>query len=179
LIPGNHDALGIAEPQTQLPRELSERLYNIPNLVLVSNPAWINIHNVNGFPGYLHLLYHGQSVNYFINTIPSLRKAGYKNTDTTLRFLLKKRHLAPHHGSVRILPRKEDFLVVDPIPDIFACGDVHCSSTSRYRNILNIVASCWQGKTAYQERMGHDPEPGVVPVFSLKENKVMKLRFDK
>jgi DNA polymerase II small subunit len=179
MIPGNHDALGIAEPQTQLPRELSERLYNIPNLVLVSNPAWINIHNVNGFPGYLHLLYHGQSVNYFINTIPSLRKAGYKNTDTTLRFLLKKRHLAPHHGSVRILPRKEDFLVVDPIPDIFACGDVHCSSTSRYRNILNIVASCWQGKTAYQERMGHDPEPGVVPVFSLKENKVMKLRFDK
>jgi len=111
--------------------------------------------------------------------MPELRKTGYAQTDKAMRFLLKKRHLAPHHGSVRLIPRKEDFLVVDPIPDIFACGDVHCSSVSRYKNILNIVASCWQGKTAYQERIGHNPEPGVVPIFSLKENKVTKLRFDK
>lgn len=178
IIPGNHDALQTAEPQHKLFEDFCKDLYGLGNVTMSSNPCWVNAHKLDGFPGFTNLLYHGYSFDEYINNIPKLREKGYTRADYTMQFLLKKRHLAPIHGSTLIVPRSEDFLVIDPIPDIFAAAHVHNCSIDRYKNVLLLVSSCWQARTTFQERMGHVPEPCVVPLFGFKDNKTVKLRFD-
>jgi DNA polymerase II small subunit/DNA polymerase delta subunit B len=61
VIPGNHDALRLAEPQHVLFQDIAEPVYQINNVTMASNPAVINIHNIDNFPGFDVLLYHGMS----------------------------------------------------------------------------------------------------------------------
>lgn len=178
LCPGNHDARRIAEPQP--PLELyAESLQKIKNLTLVSNPAMINVLAKENFEGFNILMYHGYSYDYYAANIgPIAQNGGYDRGDLIMKFLLQKRHLAPVHASTLFVPNgKEDYLVIDKVPDIFVSGHIHKGSISKYKGVTNIVSSCWQYKTDFQERVGHHPEYCKVPVFNFGTGDTMVLDF--
>jgi DNA polymerase II small subunit len=76
-----------------------------------------------------------------------------------------------------INPTPQDFLIIDKIPDIFVTGHIHKSKVGRYRNILNLNCGCFQDKTSFQEKVGHEPEPGRVPIVNLQTSEVKMMRF--
>jgi len=177
VIPGNHDALRLAEPQHVLFEDIARPVYQINNITMASNPAVVNIHGIDGFPGFDILLYHGMSFDRLVSDVPFLRKFGYERADKIMEFLLRKRHLAPSHGSTLINPMARDFLVIDSPVDVFASGHIHYTKIGRYKNITTIGTGCFQKKTPFQEKLGHNPTPGRVPIFSLKENQTKVMRF--
>ena len=179
ICPGNHDMVHLAEPQPVFYKEYSPGLFEMPNVTLVSNPALINIGKKVGFPGFNVLMYHGYSFDYYVANVDSIRnQGGYHRADLIMKFLLRKRHLAPSFGSTPYFPgHEEDPLLIKKIPDFFISGHIHYSSISNYRGITMICGSCWQGKTSYQEKLGHEPEPGRVPVVNLKNREVKLLKF--
>jgi len=177
ICPGNHDAVRIEEPQPALFKDIASPLYMLKNVHMVSNPALINIHNIGEFPGIDVLMYHGYSFDYYVQEVPMLRKYGYENMELVHQFLLRKRHLAPSHGSTLINPMAQDFLLIDKLPDVIVTGHVHKAKIGKYKNILTISSSCFQDRTLFQEKVGHHPEPGRVPILNLKTNELKMLRF--
>ncbi len=179
ICPGNHDALRISEPQPVLSKKFARSLWNMPNVTMVSNPSFVNIHSSKDFPGFNVLLYHGYSFDYYVYTIESIRnKGGYDRADLIMKLLLQKRHLAPSHTSTLYVPDTEkDPLVIHKVPDLFVTGHIHKAAVSNYRNITMICGSCWQGKTTFQEKVGHNPEPARVPVVNLQTRQVKMMRF--
>lgn len=181
ICAGNHDALRISEPQPPLSKEFAAALYDLPNVVIVSNPATINIHKSDDFPGFDVLLYHGYSFDYFISEVDTIRNnGGYDRGDLVMKFLLQRRHLAPTHTSTLYIPEtSKDPLVIEKIPDFFVSGHIHKSVVANYRNITTICGSCWQSKTSFQEKVGHNPEPGRVPIVNLQTREIKILKFSK
>ena len=179
ICPGNHDALRISEPQPPLSKDYAKPLHELTNAIMVSNPSYINIHATPNHPGFDVLMYHGYSFDYFIAAVDSLRnQGGYDRPDLIMKFLLKRRHLAPSHLSTLYIPdAQKDPNVIDKVPDFFLSGHIHKSSTSNYRNITLICGSCWQAKTLFQEKVGHNPEPSRVPIVNLKTRDVKILKF--
>ncbi len=176
---GNHDALRISEPQPVLDKAYAKSIYELPNVHIVSNPSLINIHAVNGFPGLNVLIYHGFSFDYYISNIENIRlNGGYDRADLVMRLLLQKRHIGPAHKSTLHVPDEEtDPLVIDILPDIFVTGHVHRTAVSSYKSTTLISSSCWQSKTAFQEKTGHNPQPARVPVVSLKTREIKVIKF--
>ena len=181
MCAGNHDALRIAEPQPPFCSEFSNVLHELPNATIVSNPGIVNIHSSDDFEGYNVLLYHGYSFDYYIANVDSIRNGGgYDRADLIMKFLLKRRHLAPTHTSTLYVPYTDmDPLVIDTIPDFFITGHIHKTAVSNYKNITLISGSCWQSKTSFQAKMGHHPEPSRVPIVNLATREVKVLRFGK
>jgi DNA polymerase II small subunit len=182
ICPGNHDAMRISEPQPCLYKDFAKTIHEIPNVILVSNPAVINICSTETFPGFDVLLYHGYSFDYYVPNVESIRNSGgYDRADLIMKFLLQARHLAPTHTSTLFLPEtNEDPLVIKTIPDFFATGHIHSKPIiSNYRNVTTMSCGCWQSKTPFQEKVGHNPGPAKVPVVNLKTREVKILRFDK
>lgn len=179
VCPGNHDAMRIAEPQPKILREFARDLYDLPNITIVSNPAFVNIARSDCFPGFDVLLYHGYSFDYFISEVDSIRNnGGYDRADLMMKFLLQRRHLAPTHTSTLYIPNNEtDPLVIDKVPDFFISGHIHKSIAANYRNVTLVCGSCWQAKTAFQEKVGHNPEPSRVPLVNLKTREIKILKF--
>ncbi len=181
VSPGNHDAVRAAEPQTAFSEDFAASLLKLPNIIPVSNPAIVNIDASENFPGFDVLLYHGYSFDYYVANVDSIRKqGGYERADLIMKFLLQRRHLAPAHTSTLILPdRAVDPLFMGIVPDIFATGHIHRTSVSDYRGVSLINSSCWQGKTKFQERMGHTPQPSRLPVLNLKTRATKIINFGK
>lgn len=179
ICPGNHDAVRISEPQPPLYQDFAQPIFDLKNVTLVSNPAYINIHSSKSFSGFDVLMYHGYSFDYYVSNVDSIRNnGGYDRADLIMKFLLQRRHLAPTHTSTLYIPdSKQDSLVIERIPDFFVTGHIHKSSVSSYRNITMISGSCWQSKTPFQEKVGHHPEPSKVPIVNLKTRKAKILRF--
>lgn len=178
VCPGNHDAMRLAEPQMTIYRDIAEPLFRLPNLKVISNPGLVNIHAGKDFPGFDVLLYHGYSFDYYVREVESIRNSGgYDEPEAIMKFLLKRRHLAPSHTSTLYSPdEKLDALLIDRIPDFFLSGHIHKCSVSSYRNVTMVCGSCWQSKTSFQEKVGLKPEPCRVPIVNLKtrEMKIMK-----
>ena len=145
----------------------------------VKNPALINIHSSNSFSGFDLLLYHGYSFDYYVANVESIRNGGgYDRADLIMKFLLQRRHLAPTHTSTLYIPDvRKDYLVIEQIPDFFIAGHIHKSYVSNYRNITMVCGSCWQAKTPFQEKVGHNPEPARVPIINLQTREIKILRF--
>jgi DNA polymerase II small subunit len=181
MCPGNHDAMRIAEPQLPFYKDFSEPLYDIPNTTIVSNPSWVNIHSSETFPGFDVLIYHGYSFDFYVAEVESIRnQGGYNRIDLVMKFLLQKRHLAPTHSSTLYVPDTDfDPLAITKIPDFFASGHVHKAAASNYRNITLISGSCWQSKTTFQEKVGHNPEPSRIPLVNLQTREIKILKFGK
>lgn len=178
ICTGNHDAMRVAEPQLPIYRDFSEPLYQLPNATMLSNPAMVNIHSSADFPGFDVLIYHGYSFDFYVAEVDSIRNnGGYDRADMIMKFLLQKRHLAPVHTSTLYVPDSEDNLVISKVPDFFASGHIHKASAANYRNITMISGSCWQAKTAYQEKVGHNPEPSRVPIVNLQTRQIKMLKF--
>ncbi|MBW2966759.1 DNA-directed DNA polymerase II small subunit [Candidatus Woesearchaeota archaeon] len=179
ISPGNHDAMRIAEPQPVLYQDFTKSIWNLPNAIMVSNPAIINIHSSNSFSGFNLLLYHGYSFDYYVANVESIRNGGgYDRADLIMKFLLQRRHLAPTHTSTLYIPDvKKDSLVIEQVPDFFIAGHIHKSCVANYRIFTMICGSCWQAKTPFQEKVGHNPEPARVPIINLQTREVKLLRF--
>jgi len=179
ICPGNHDAVHLAEPQSSFDEKFASPLFKMPNVSLVTNPALVNIGKTEKFPGFDILLYHGYSFDYYVANVESIRnQGGYHRADLIMRFLLKRRHLAPSFRSTPYFPgHTEDPLLIRKIPDFLISGHIHYSKVANYRGVTTICGSCWQGKTSFQEKLGHEPEPARVPIVNLKTREVKVLKF--
>jgi len=165
LSPGNHDAVRQAEPQPCLMEEHASLFSN--NVKHVGNPALV------GIDGVKILIYHGRSLDDLITKIPRL---SYEKPAKAMEELLKRRHLVPSYGNRSpIAPEKEDYLVIDEVPDVLHSGHVHTYETSFYRGVFLINSSCWQSQTEFQKKMNLNPTPGVVAVYN--GSNIGKLKF--
>jgi DNA polymerase II small subunit len=177
--PGNHDAGRISEPQPPLLHKYADSIRKLPNVVLLSNPALVNIGAINGFSGFDLLLYHGVSLIYYSDHIDFIRqKGGQKRPDLLMKLLLQMRHLAPSHTSNQYTPDASfDPLVINKIPDFFITGHIHRVSVSNYKNITLLNCSCWTDITEDQEKRGLQPQPGRVPLVNLHTREVKVINF--
>lgn len=181
VCPGNHDAMRLAEPQLPVYKDFAEPLYALPNVIMASNPCAVNIHSSNTFSGFDVLVYHGYSFDFYFAEVESLRAmGGYDRADLLMKFLLQKRHLAPSYTSTPYVPdTQSDFLTINKIPDFFVSGHIHKAAAANYRGVTLISGSCWQSKTAFQEKVGHNPEPSRVPIVNLQTRQIKMLKFGK
>ena len=173
LVPGNHDASRQALPQPCIPEKFIACVQRYRKVVNLPNPSRVRVHGIEV------LIYHGTSLNDVVGTIPEVTYQRLSETlPIAMRSLLKARHLAPQYGGrTPILARKRDELVIDVPPDILHCGHVHVTSHEMYRGTLLVNSGAWQAQTTYQERMGLNPTPGIVPVVNLKDLSLLRLNF--
>ena len=160
MIPGNHDAVRLAEPQPGFDEELRE-IMTAHDARIASNPAVVTVEGVSVF------MYHGVSLDEVIAELPE-EKANYDEPHRAMYQLLKKRHVAPQFGGhTRIAPETKDYLVVDEVPDVFHTGHVHKLGWGKYRNVLAVNSGCWQAQTEFQRSVNIDPDVGFAPVLDL------------
>lgn len=179
ICPGNHDVVHIAEPQPVFYAEYAAELHTLPNVTLLSNPGMVTIGKTADFSGFDVLLYHGYSFDYYVANVESIRLAGgYHRADLIMKFLLKRRHLAPSFKSTPYCPGyPDDPLLIRTVPDFLATGHIHYCAAANYKGVTLISGSCWQDKTTFQEKLGHQPEPARVPLVNLKTRELRVLRF--
>lgn len=178
VSPGNHDGVRLMEPQPPLDEKYSWPLYNLPNVIMTGNPAYVNIGATKDFPGFDILTYHGFSYPYYANTVPSLLEGGVNAPEKIMAYLLKNRHLAPSYASVQSFPSEKDELVIRKVPDIFVSGHLHKFAISVYNNVLIISNSAWELETENQKKRGNKPDFCKVPMFNLKTGGVKILDFE-
>ena len=160
MIPGNHDAVRLAEPQPGFDDELRE-IMSAHDARIASNPAMVTVEGVSV------LMYHGVSLDEVIAELPE-EKASYEEPHKAMYQLLKKRHVAPQFGGhTRLAPEERDYLVMDDVPDIFHTGHVHKLGWGKYRNVLAVNSGCWQAQTDFQKSVNIDPDSGFAPVVDL------------
>jgi DNA polymerase II small subunit len=160
MIPGNHDAVRLAEPQPGFDDELRS-IMTAHDARIVSNPAMVTIEGVSV------LMYHGVSLDEVIAELPE-EKANYDEPHKAMYQLLKKRHVAPQFGGhTRLAPEEKDYLVMDEVPDIFHTGHVHKLGWGKYRNVVAVNSGCWQAQTDFQKSVNIDPDAGFAPVVDL------------
>lgn len=168
MMPGNHDAVGRAEPQQPIGEELSKD-FKIDNLHIVSNPCYITVHGVEV------LAYHGTSLDSIIRAVPG---TNYSSPEKAMIELLKRRHLSPIYGGNVIVPSKTDQLVIDKIPDVLHMGHIHKNAIAEYHGVKIVNSGTWQGMTKLQQRMGHNPTPCRLPVYEPKTGNFSTINFD-
>jgi len=171
ICPGNHEPVRQAQPQPPISGSFAEPLTKLPNIHLLSNPAWLEVEGVK------ILMYHGRSLEDILATTAGL---SVERPALAMKSLLKARHLAPVYGRrTPILPAEEDLLVIDEIPDIFQSGHVHILDSERYRGCLLLNTGTWQMQTSYQLDMGIVPTPAILPVVDLSTLQVLTIDFSK
>lgn len=175
MCAGQHDAVRVAEPQPIIGEYYGQSLHELDNLHLVTNPSLIEI----GEQKFKVLMYHGASMHGVINSIEALRVNRANDHPTeVVKYLLKKRHLAPTHSLVTYTPvDNEDALLISEMPDIVTTGDLHRPEIGDYNGILLVASSCWQSITPFEEKVGNNPDPCKVPIFNLKTREVKILDF--
>lgn len=171
---GNHDYVRLAQPQPPIPKEVAPDLYEMENVSMVSNPSIVKIGEKKKMKV---LIYHGTSIDSMVMSDPNL-KDGHKNPGKVMKALMKRRHLCPQY-SADILPQPNngDPLIIPEDLDIFHAGHVHSNDTLTYRGTTLINSGTWQGKTAFQEFLGHEPTPARLPLMNLKTKKVVLTQF--
>ena len=177
ICPGNHDAVMQFEPQFALDKVYVPNLINLSNIHLVKNPQYVYLNSDVEDYGLNVLMYHGYSFTKIINEIPVLRKKGIGCPEYVMIETLKKRHLAPIYGSSIINPLKEDYLVIDQIPDIFQTGDLHSHCMKNYKGITLISSSTFQGQTSFMNKIGHIANPGKVSIVDLHTREIFIKNF--
>jgi DNA polymerase II small subunit len=174
MCPGQHDLVWVGEPQPIISERFAMGLHDMENLHLVPNPSLIEIDG-----GFKILMYHGASINRFIDEIPDIRtNFGHTSPTRVVQEMLKRRHLAPIHGAMDYIPcENSDPMVISQIPDIIATADQHRPEIALYNNILMVASSCWQSITPFEEKVGNIPDPCKVPLFNLKTREIKLLDF--
>ncbi|QHS18193.1 DNA-directed DNA polymerase II small subunit [haloarchaeon 3A1-DGR] len=160
MIPGNHDAVRLAEPQPAFDEELRD-LMSAHDSRIVSNPAAVTVEGVSV------LMYHGVSLDEVIAELPA-DKASYDDPHKAMYHLLKKRHVAPQFGGhTRVAPEERDHLVIEDVPEVFHTGHVHKLGWGKYHNVLAVNSGCWQEQTDFQKSVNIDPDCGFAPILDL------------
>ncbi|WP_226039861.1 DNA-directed DNA polymerase II small subunit [Natrinema sp. DC36] len=170
MIPGNHDAVRLAEPQPGFDEELRE-IMSAHDPQIVSNPSTVTLEGVSV------LMYHGVSLDEVIAELPE-DKASYDDPHKAMYHLLKKRHVAPQFGGhTRLAPEEKDYLIMEEVPDIFHTGHVHKLGFGKYHNVLAINSGCWQAQTDFQKSVNIDPDAGFAPIVDLDTLDVTVQKF--
>ena len=157
MMPGNHDAVRLAEPQPALAKDVQAMFDS--NIMFVGNPCYLDVE------GRVVLAYHGRSMDDYIKNISGL---DYAHPLEAMREMLRRRHLAPVYGErTALAPEKKDYLVIDQVPNIFVTGHVHKCGIAEYRGIKLINASAWQSQTEFQRMHNQVPDPAKVPMIDL------------
>jgi len=160
MIPGNHDAVRLAEPQPGFNEELRS-IMDVHDARIVSNPATVTVEGVDV------LMYHGVSLDEVIAELPE-EKASYEEPHKAMYQLLKKRHVAPQFGGhTRVAPEDRDYLVIEDVPDVFHTGHVHKLGWGKYHDVLAVNSGCWQSQTDFQKSVNIDPDAGYAPILDL------------
>ena len=160
MIPGNHDAVRLAEPQPGFNDEI-RAIMDVHDAQIVSNPATVTVEGVDV------LMYHGVSLDEVIAELPE-EKASYDEPHKAMYQLLKKRHVAPQFGGhTRVAPEERDYLVIEDVPDVFHTGHVHKLGWGKYHNVLAVNSGCWQAQTDFQKSVNIDPDSGYAPILDL------------
>ncbi|WP_092702109.1 DNA-directed DNA polymerase II small subunit [Halovenus aranensis] len=161
MIPGNHDAVRLAEPQPAFDEELRD-IMSAHDARITANPSMVTVEGVSV------LMYHGTSFDEIIAELPD-EHASYENPEGTMAQLLRKRHVAPQYGGMtRIAPEEEDHLVIEEVPDILHTGHIHKLGYGTYHNVLTINSSCWQAQTDFQKSVNLEPDVGYAPIVDLQ-----------
>ncbi len=160
MIPGNHDAVRLAEPQPGFDEELRD-IMSAHDANVTGNPSTVTVEGVSV------LMYHGVSLDEVIAELPE-EKANYDEPHKAMYQLLKKRHVAPQYGGhMRLAPEEKDYLVIDDVPEVFHTGHVHKLGWGKYHNVLAVNTGCWQAQTAFQKSVNIDPDVGYAPILDL------------
>ena len=160
MIPGNHDAVRLAEPQPAFTEELRD-IMSAHDARFTGNPSTVTVEGVSV------LMYHGVSLDEVIAELPE-EKASYDEPHKAMYQLLKKRHVAPQYGGhTRVAPEEKDYLVIDEVPDVFHTGHVHKLGWGKYHNVLAVNSGCWQEQTDFQKSVNIDPDYGYAPILDL------------
>jgi DNA polymerase II small subunit len=160
MIPGNHDAVRLAEPQPAFTEELRD-IMSAHDARFASNPSTVDVEGVS------ILMYHGVSLDEVIAELPE-EKASYDEPHKAMYQLLKKRHIAPQYGGhTRLAPEEQDYLVIDDVPDVFHTGHVHKLGWGKYHNVLAVNSGCWQEQTDFQKSVNIQPDYGYAPILDL------------
>ncbi|NMC76473.1 MAG: DNA-directed DNA polymerase II small subunit [Candidatus Methanofastidiosa archaeon] len=169
MSPGNHDATRNGEPQLPVEKKYAEKLYELPNVDMVPNPCFFEMHGVGT------VIYHGTSIYDFVEGIPGI---GHDKPVPAMKEMLRKRHLAPvYGGKTPISPEDKDYLLIDSYPEIFHTGHIHVNGYGNYRGTSMINSGGWQAQTDYQKIRNIMPTPGRVPIFNLKTHKLSIMGF--
>ncbi len=161
MIPGNHDAVRLAEPQPAFDEELRD-IMSAHDAQISANPSTVTIEGVSV------LMYHGVSLDEVIAELPD-ESATYDRPHDAMAQLLRKRHVAPQYGGqTRVAPEPEDHLVMEEVPDIFHTGHVHKLGYGKYHNVLMVNSSCWQSQTDFQKKVNLQPDVGYAPIIDLQ-----------
>ncbi|MFA9427476.1 DNA-directed DNA polymerase II small subunit [Natronorubrum sp. A-ect3] len=170
MIPGNHDAVRLAEPQPGFNEDL-RAIMSAHDPRIVSNPSTVTLEGVSV------LMYHGVSLDEVIAELPE-EKASYEEPHKAMYQLLKKRHVAPQFGGhTRLAPEEQDYLIMEDVPDIFHTGHVHKLGFGKYHNVLAINSGCWQSQTDFQKSVNIDPDAGYAPIVDLDTLDVTVQKF--
>jgi DNA polymerase II small subunit len=160
MIPGNHDAVRLAEPQPGFDDTLRD-IMSAHDARITGNPSLVTVEGVNV------LLYHGVSLDEVIAELPE-DKASYDDPHKAMYQLLKKRHVAPQFGGkTRLAPEEKDYLVMEEVPDVFHTGHVHKLGWGKYHNVLAVNSGCWQAQTDFQKSVNIDPDVAHAPILDL------------
>ncbi len=144
-IPGERDSLIKSIPLQGFDQEIAEPLYKLKNVVLLEDPALVNIFDFNV------LMTHGY---YFepalMDVLKKLSQEEMKNMDLLrnamiemLSKTLKKRYLLPSIRVKGLLPLGYDPFVITKKPDLLACGHFDIICDSSYKGCLLISNSSW------------------------------------
>jgi len=167
LLPGNHDAVRLAEPQPALPREIQKMFSS--NATFLGNPSSFALSGVK------ILAYHGRSFDSWVGRVPGLT---YGTPLLGMRQMLRKRHLSPIYGSkTPIAPEHTDYLAIDREPDIFVTGHVHGVGSEEYRGVRMVNSSTWQAQTPFQLMHNIVPKTGFVPLVHLSSGETITKHF--
>jgi len=166
ILPGNHDAVRLAEPQPVLSSEV-QSYFNQGHFV--GNPCRFEIGGADV------LSYHGKSID---DMVMNLNEASYENPQDAMKQMLKRRHLAPQWGvKNQIASEPSDMLTIDTTPDIFVTGHTHGHCIEKHQDIQLIVSSTWQGQTSFQKMVGFEPKPAIVSVIKLDDMSSLSVDF--
>jgi len=158
LIPGNHDAVRLAEPQPPLPEEFRE-LFTNPGIHFLSNPTTFDISGVRV------AAYHGKSID---DMVTLFKDVTYERPIQGMKEMLRSRHFGPTYGMRnQLAPEEDDMLVIEDVPDIFVSGHVHRFEMDTYKGIQLIEGSTWQSQTPFQKMMNLKPQPAKMGVVEL------------
>lgn len=168
VLPGNHDAVQLAEPQPSVPKAMLDG-FSMDNVHFLPNPSYLTLHGIDV------LAYHGASLDSVISAVPGMSNA---YPERAMIEILKRRHLSPIYGENAIVPGRSDDLVIDKVPDILHMGHLHRNGLSSYHGVDVVNSGAWQDKTDYQVLRGHMPTPCTLSVYEAKRGDFTTVNFN-
>ncbi len=171
VIPGEHDATQIPNPQPAIDKKIAKTLLELPNLKSFGNPIRISIENMS------ILAFHGQKNEVLFEKHFHLDPI---NPIIGIQHLLEYRHLYPEYGSFNpIAPYKRDYLVIDEIPDVVVSGHFHQAHFNEYKGVKIITCGSFQREDHKRSKDIINTYLGVFPVLDTHTGEVEMIDLKK